>query len=54
MKRKETPADYESALKNCFDRWEHLREYGGSDPVIRGRGKHESCAQSYHVLQGKN
>lgn len=32
MSRKETPADYESALKNCFDRWEHLREYGGSDP----------------------
>ncbi len=32
MKRKEIPADYESALKNCFDRWEHLREYGGSDP----------------------
>ena len=21
--------------------------------VLRGRGKHESCAQSYHVLQGK-
>lgn len=32
MNRKEIPADYESALKNCFDRWEHLREYGGSDP----------------------
>ena len=33
MKRKEVPADYEAALKNCFDRWEHLREYGGSDPT---------------------
>ncbi len=32
MKRKEISADYESALKNCFDRWKHLREYGGSDP----------------------
>lgn len=32
MKRKEVPADYKAALKNCFDRWEHLRVYGGSDP----------------------
>lgn len=32
MSRKETPADYETALKNSYDRWEHLREYGGSDP----------------------
>lgn len=32
MKRKEASADYEAALKNCFDRWEHLRVYGGSDP----------------------
>lgn len=33
MRVKETPADYEAALKNCFDRWEHLNEYGGSDPT---------------------
>ena len=32
MSRKETPADYETALKKSYDRWEHLREYGGSDP----------------------
>ncbi len=32
MKRKEVSADYGAALKNCFDRWEYLKEYGGSDP----------------------
>lgn len=32
MKRKEVPADYEAALKNSYDRWEHLMVYGGSDP----------------------
>lgn len=32
MSRKETPADYETALKNSYDRWEHLMVYGCSDP----------------------
>jgi len=32
MSGKETPADYETALKNSYDRWEHLSVYGGSDP----------------------
>lgn len=32
MKRKEVSADYGAALKNCFDRWEYLKEYGSSDP----------------------
>ncbi len=32
MKRKDIPADYETELKNCFDKWDHLNEYGGSDP----------------------
>lgn len=32
MKRKDIPSDYETELKNCFDKWDHLNEYGGSDP----------------------
>lgn len=31
MSRKEISADYEAALKNCFDRWEYLKEHGGSE-----------------------
>lgn len=34
MKRKEVSADYGAALKNCFDRWEYLKEYGCSDPTF--------------------
>lgn len=54
MSRKENIADYETSLKNSFERWDHLNKYGGSDPTYSDGVNMKSCAEPYYVLQRKN
>ena len=51
MSRKENIADYETSLKNSFERWDHLNKYGGFDPTYSD-GVNMNLVQS-HIMYYK-